>query len=307
MKDNDMQDQVGRFLESVQSERQFAENTVAAYRNDLTQFAHFIESPSSCEEGDVKCAPLGEWGDLKADHLNAYLRYLEQKDYASSTVARKAAAMKSFASWLQQEAVTSDDAGAEINTPKVAKYVPRAISPDEVERLMDEPIKDGNQRPDAARDHAMLEVLYATGMRVSELVALNVADVDQEHFSTLHVGEADRARTLPLSVRASDALAHYMQEARSHMVHGDVDALFVNHRGGRLTRQGFWLILKSYAERMGIGEMTPHTLRHSFAVHALRRGLDIKDVQRQLGHVSLSTTRVYWQLAQQPDSDWGQE
>lgn len=166
---------------------------------------------------------------------------------------------------------------------------------------MEEPTRNSNAKPDSVRDRAMLEILYATGMRVSELVALNVEDIDLDAGTAVCAGRSGRVRTLPLSNRAIDVLAQYLTDARHLMARHDTNSLFVNHRGGRLTRQGFWLILKAYAARVGIGQMTPHTLRHSFAVHALRRGLDIKDVQKQLGHVSLSTTQVYWHMAQQPD------
>jgi integrase/recombinase XerD len=293
-----MHDQVERFLDSIQSERHFADNTVAAYRNDLTQLAAFVQDPP---EDEAECSPISDWSDLTEEHLIAYLVHLGHRDYASSTVARKTAAMKSFASWLVSEGITSEDAGAHVTSPRVDKYLPKAITPDDVERLLEEPTRNAGSKPDAIRDRAMLEILYATGMRVSELVSLNVDDVDLDSGTVVCAGRSGRVRTLPLSNRAVDALAQYLNDARRLMANQDTDSLFVNHRGSRLTRQGFWLILKSYAARVGIGQMTPHTLRHSFAVHALRRGLDIKDVQKQLGHVSLSTTQVYWHMAQQPD------
>lgn len=292
-----MHDLIERFLDSIQSERHFAANTVAAYRNDLTQLAAFVQNPD--DEGE--CTPIDDWSDLTDEHLIAYLVHLGQQDYASSTVARKTAAMKSFASWLQNEGITNEDAGAHVASPRVDKYLPKAITPDDVERLLEEPTRNAGSKPDAIRDRAMLEILYATGMRVSELVSLNVDDVDLDAGTVVCAGRSGRIRTLPLSNRAVDALAHYLSDARRLMANDDTQALFVNHRGGRLTRQGFWLILKSYASRVGIAHMTPHTLRHSFAVHSLRRGMDIKDVQKQLGHVSLSTTQVYWHMAQQPD------
>jgi integrase/recombinase XerD len=190
------------------------------------------------------------------------------------------------------------DLAAGMSSPRVEKYVPRAITPSEVERLLDQPCQNARtNRPEALRDHAMLATLYGTGMRVSELVALNVDDLDVESGSVRCMGKAGRQRVVPLRNSALDSIQRYLEEARSTLVLGDEAALFLNHRGNRLTRQGFWLILKAYAQQAGIGDITPHTLRHSFATHELRRGAELRDVQHMLGHVSISTTQVYRQLA----------
>jgi integrase/recombinase XerD len=153
------------------------------------------------------------------------------------------------------------------------------------------------ETPEALRDRAMLEVLYATGMRVSELVSLDLEDIDPVAGSIRCQGKAGRSRVVPLGQRAVEATQLYLQKAREQIARAETKPLFVNHRGGRLTRQGFWLILKSYAEKAGIEGITPHTLRHSFATHALKKGAELRDVQQLLGHVSISTTQVYRQLA----------
>jgi integrase/recombinase XerD len=191
------------------------------------------------------------------------------------------------------------DPAANMASPKVDKYMPRAITPHEVARLLEQPAKLGGERPEALRDRAMLETLYATGMRVSELVALNVRDVDLDANTTRCSGKAGRGRTVPLKESAVAALSHYLRDGRPIIAdeHDEDPALFLNHRGNRLTRQGFWLILKAYALRADIGDITPHTLRHSFATHALKHGAELRDVQQMLGHVSISTTQVYRQLA----------
>lgn len=294
-----MEGDIGRFLNSLDAERQFSPNTIAAYRNDLRQFMTFLQEDENEHLADV--GRPANWSDLATGHIDGYLAYMQERGYASSTLARKIAAIKSFAGWLEAEKITSEDVSVGVTSPRVDKYMPKAISPDDVSRLLEEPTRERDATPEGLRDRAMLEVLYSTGMRVSELMALDVDDVSLRTGTVLVGSSSDQPRRIPLSYRAEDALAEYLHEGRDALANGKTDSLFVNHRGGRLTRQGFWLILKAYASRAGIASITPHTLRHSFAVHALRRGLDLRDLQRQLGHVSPSTTQVYWQMAQRAD------
>ena len=289
-----MRTNVDRFLRVLEEERGFSINTIAAYRNDLTQFIFHLEN---MDPGD-QMSPVGQWTELTDGHLTMYLLHLRDRDYASSTVARKTAAIKSFCQFLLSEGIMRADPAARMTSPKVAKYVPRAISPAEVSRLLAQPCKiEGETRPEALRDKAMLETLYATGMRVSELVALNLDDIDLTTGQVQCAGKAGRQRTVPLSNRALEALRTYLNEGRPALSVDDDPALYLNHRGNRLTRPGFWLILKSYAQQAEVGDVTPHTLRHSFATHALKGGADLRDVQQRLGHVSISTTQVYRQLA----------
>ena len=289
-----MQESVDRFLESLESERGFSANTVSAYRNDLVQFIGYLEQPPT---SDHQLA-VAQWTELTDQHLRVYLLYLRDRDYRASTVARKTAAIKSFCNYLMGEGIMRGDPAANMISPKVDKYVPRAITPDEVDRLLEQPRRGAETgRPEAIRDHAMLETLYSSGMRVSELVALNIDDIDLEQATVCCTGKAGRQRRVPLRASAVEALRRYVESARPAIVIADEPALFVNHRGNRLTRQGFWLILKSYAERANIVDITPHTLRHSFAAHALKHGVELRDVQQMLGHVSISTTQVYRRLA----------
>jgi integrase/recombinase XerD len=290
-----MHDLVERFLHSLEHERHFSLNTVAAYRNDLSQFRLYLGNQDG-EEGDG-AAP--DWDQISPEHIEGFLEHLKDQQYAPSTIARKIAAIKSFSSWMYRRDILEEDVASAISSPKVEKYVPKAISPDEVQRLLDEPVRKRPLKPEAVRDCAMLEVLYATGMRVSELMSLDVQDVDIVAGTVSCESGSGRTRIMQLPPRAHEALAEYLTNARELLAHKDVDSLFVNHRGGRLTRQGFWLILKSYAALAGIADITPHTLRHSYAVHTLRRGTDLRDLQKQLGHVSSATTQVYWQMAQQ--------
>jgi integrase/recombinase XerD len=293
-----MQEQVERFLDVLGSERGFSGNTIAAYRNDLTQFVGYMQNPPDEDHQ----TPITQWTELSGPALNRYLLNLRERQYAPSTVARKTAAIKSLCHFLMEEGITRADPAAEMASPKVDKYVPRAISREEIQLLLAQPCKQaGEHRPEALRDRAMLETLYATGMRVTELISLNEDDVDLGQGTVRCSGKEGRQRVVPLG-SAISALRCYVDDARPMLLLNDDEALFLNHRGNRLTRQGFWLILKSYAQQAGIGDITPHTLRHSYAAHALRDGAELRDVQQILGHVSISTTQVYRQLAVEPSN-----
>ncbi|HEU0165789.1 MAG TPA: tyrosine-type recombinase/integrase, partial [Thermomicrobiales bacterium] len=238
-----MEERVEQFLSSLETERGFSPNTIAAYRNDLQQFGAYMADPPADDQIDA----ISDWSELNAHAVGGYLLHLRERSYAASTIARKTAALKSFCGFLNREGVTPEDIGARLSSPKVDRYVPRAISHDEIDQLLAQPLKDGSTKPEAIRDWAMLEVLYATGMRVSELVSLNLADVDMPGQQALCQGKAGRKRTVPLTQRSLIAVSAYIENARSILTDAEATPLFVNHRGGRLTRQGFWLILKAYA------------------------------------------------------------
>ncbi|HEV2127807.1 MAG TPA: tyrosine-type recombinase/integrase [Thermomicrobiales bacterium] len=287
-----MKSKIDAFLEYLERERAFSENTISAYRNDLNQLASFLADPPA-ESG---LGPVTDIDDLRDGHLYAFADHLSKRDYASSTVARKMAALKSFANYLHRSETTNELLGRELVVPRVKKARPRAISPDEVERLLDAPLAQQPARPEQIRDLAMLELLYASGLRVSELVSLNVDDVDFDNLTLRLRGKRGKDRQVPLPKRSVKALQTWLGDPRNAIANRGETSLFVNHRGNRLTRQGFWLILKSYANQVGIEEITPHTLRHSFAAHAVDRGMDLKELQRRLGHVSSVTTQVYQQM-----------
>jgi len=288
-----MENLVARYLESLQDERQFSANTIAAYRNDLKQLSDFLQNPNE----DAGIEPITSWSELTDEHFSAFLSWLQDREYAQATVARKTAASKSYFSYLLDKGIIKEPVGTDISSPKVAKYTPIVMTRDEIARLLDEPLRDEPNRPESIRDRAMLELLYATGMRVGEMVALDVEDVDMETQVLRCVGKSGRERDIPVSDQALAALRDYIQNARPYLCDEDTGALFVNHRGGRLTRQGFWLILKSYADHIGIQGITPHTLRHTYAIHALQDGQTVRDVQQTLGHVSPSTTNLYVEMA----------
>jgi integrase/recombinase XerD len=318
-----MHQDVERFLQVLEAERGFSVNTIFAYRNDLMQFLTFLGGGTADEGGrgssddggigmvgatSLMFPQVQSWDQLTDNDLTNYLLYLRSRKYASSTVARKMAAIKSFFNFLIGEGLLRGDPGARMTAPRVEKYTPRSITLAEVERLLEQPGKEGDtaaRRPEAARDRAMLETLYATGMRVSELVALDCEDVNLLERHMRCAGRSARERQVPLRERAVEAIDHYMFQARPLLVLREENALFLNHRGNRLTRQGFWLILKSYASKADIADITPHTLRHTFATHALGRGADLREVQQLLGHVSISTTQVYRRLAQRSGAPAG--
>jgi integrase/recombinase XerD len=283
-----MDEQVEVFLQHLAEKRGLSVNTTAAYRTDLEQFCAFLR-----ERG------MGDWQAVTHDDMLAFLLFLRERRYANSTVARRTAAVKSFYAFLTAEGLVPSDPTEQIDSPKVDRYLPKALSPHQVDDLLELPLREPT--PERLRDKAMLELLYATGMRVSELVALNLRDLNMEAECVRCVGKGGRERILPISGSAITGLEEYLDIARPQLARGNaqkIDALFLNHRGKRLTRQGFWLILKGYAEELGLDDLTPHTLRHSFAAHMISSGADIRSVQALLGHASLSTTQIYTQLNQ---------
>jgi integrase/recombinase XerD len=291
-----MKERVQDFLTFLETDKGYSDNTVAAYRNDLGQFVRYLEN---LDEDRVS-----SWSEVSKPLILNYTRHIrEDREYTSSTVARKVAAIKSFFHYLVANGLVKDDPTASLDSPKVKKRLPRAISREDVQRLLAEPAKSSS--PKAQRDQALLELLYATGMRVTELVSLNVEDLNLASGSVSVGGsrksrDSSKERVVPISARAMQALERYTQRGRLQLLRDpDEKALFLNHRGQRLTRQGLWLIIKRYVEDVGIpGDVTPHTLRHSFATHKLDRGASLQDIQKLLGHANISTTQVYTHVTQ---------
>ena len=288
-----MQNSVRTFLDHLSVEKGASPNTIAAYRNDLSQLLdHFAQLPHDGE-------PLTQWDQLRQATLTGYLASLYERGYSSTTVARKIASVKSFFSFLADENIISQDLTERLLSPRIGRSLPKALPFEELERLLDAPMQ--RTTPEAFRDAAMLELLYASGLRVTELVSLNIRDVNLADHWVRCFGKGSKERIVPIHRRSAERILFYIDEARPKLLGRDKDgevALFVNNRGNRITRQGFWFLLKGYAKEVQIqGPITPHTLRHSFATHLLGHGASLRYVQELLGHSSIATTQVYTHLA----------
>lgn len=286
-----MKDRVEAFLHYLSAERGSSKNTIDAYRNDLTGFVKFLNTDGAAGGDPAK--------SVTRDSINGYIGDLNERRYAKATVARKVAAVKSFCAFLLDHGDLRSNPAAQVDSPRAPKPVPKPMTTEEVDSLLQEPRK--YESPEAVRDAAMLELMYATGMRVTELVSLNMDSLhtDPPPAWVRCLGKGSKERTIPVHEHAVEALMSYLDDGRPALLKNRPhQALFVNRRGERLTRQGFWLILKGYAKSAGIeSHVTPHTLRHSFATHLLRGGASVRDVQELLGHANVSTTQVYTQLA----------
>lgn len=285
-----MEESIERFLDFLRVERRVSGNTVAAYRNDLGQFAAFVREEAVKRGSDVP------WPAIDRSVITEYILNLKERRYALATVARKMASVRSLTGFLVNEGIIEQDPLEGIASPRVKQGLPKPLSIPEVDALLEQPARFST--PEAKRDSAMLELLYASGMRVSEMVSLNIADVNLQAGYVRCLGKGSKERVIPLHEQAVAAVKAYLKEGRPRFAHdADELALFLNRRGQRLTRQGFWLILRTYAKAAGIeSEVTPHTLRHSFATHMLHRGMPLRYIQELLGHASISTTQVYTQV-----------
>lgn len=282
-----MRQSLNEFLDFLAVEKGASSNTIAAYKNDLQQLADFIGADGS-----------DSWSVLDRSKIQDFILDLKQRGYTETSVARKVAAVRSFFAFMTAEGTVPSNPTEGLSSPRVGKSLPKAITPNEVDELLEQPSRRAT--PEARRDRAMLEILYATGMRVTELVSLDVDNLNLDPRSPYVrcLGKGAKERTIPIHDQAMEALAEYLNEARPSLARNNNErALFLNRRGERLTRQGFWLILKGYAKSANLSaDITPHTLRHSFATHMLRGGMPLRNVQEMLGHANISTTQVYTHL-----------
>jgi len=266
------------FLKYLTQDRSYSQNTVAAYRNDLTQMAAFISTEEA--KGIIK-----SYDDL----LKSYLLKLREKRYSAATTARKVASAKSFFKFMVDSGRLRKNPTETLVSPQVSRHSLKFLSSSEYQSLLAEPAKLST--PEAKRDVVMLELLYATGLRISELVSLNVKDIDLKQ-DCVHINSR---RKVPFDHRLSLILGRFLRSDRLDLLYDETEeALFLNRRGKRLTRQGFWQIIKSYASRAGLGgKVTPQALRHSFARRKLQSGTELRQLQQLLGHAYISSTRIY--------------
>ena len=278
-----MKKQIKDFLGFIKVERGYSENTARSYQRDLDQFARF-----SRVERPVK---------IDRDVIKGYLEHLYEQGFSVSSAERKLASLKSFLRYLVREGKLATDPSSDIKLPKKAKRLPKALSIAETIRLISAPReKDHISR----RDSALLELLYATGMRASEVIGLDIADINFEVSFVKCFGKGSKERIVPINKITLLALKEYLEEGRPKFPKEDKDALFVDKNGKRLTRQGLWLVIKKYVKKSGVKDKTsPHTLRHSFATHLLEKGADLRSVQEMLGHADISTTQIYTSVSRE--------
>ncbi len=288
-----MEQSINSFLQHLIVEKGFSRNTSEAYRNDLGQFYQFFQDHNKTEVNGSS-----PWRLVDLELLNKYISDLRgNKGYRDTTTARKVASLKSFFGFLTESGTVTQDPTQSLSSPRVGRSLPKALSQDEVARLLDMASRSGSN--EGRRDAAILELLYATGLRVGELVSLNLQNVDLNDSYIRCWGKGSKERIVYMYPKALAEIKSYLHKSRPGLLGTEKSqtALFINHRGQRLTRQWVWNILKSYGEKAHLPQrVTPHTLRHSFATHLLQNGASLRHVQELLGHSSISTTQVYTHL-----------
>lgn len=277
-----MDKQIKLFLQFLQRDKKLSDNTLQSYRRDILQYEKYVEN------NEINYIKVTE------EDIKKYLKELKRIGKKTSTISRSLASIRSFYQFLVKTKKVKGDPTANVQSPKIEKRVPSVLTSDEVELLLEQP-KDVDLK--GTRDKAMLEFAYATGMKVTEIIDLNIDDIDFKS-GTVTCSNRKKTRTVPLGGLAEKALKEYVEETRPILLKDDKNkALFVNMNGSRLTRQGFWKIVKYYKEKAHIDkEITPHILRHSFATHLLQNGADLKSIQVMLGHSDISSTQVYSQF-----------
>ena len=275
-----MRGEVDRFEQYLREVKQASENTVQSYRRDLMQMITYLE------EKEIR-----EAAKVTKTSLHGYILHMEEQGKAATTISRMMAAMKAFFNYECMQACIRRNPAESLHAPKVEKKAPVVLSVDQVSALLAQP---SGQTPKEIRDKAMLALLYATGIRVSELIGIQMEDINM-NIGFLVCRDGERERTIPFGRSAKAALEEYLEHARYELLRGKgSDYFFVNCTGGAMSRQGFWKIIKYYGEKAGIEEdITPHTLRHSFAAHLIARGADMRAVQTILGHSDMATTQMY--------------
>ena len=278
-----MEKQIKLFLEFLQNDKKLSENTLQSYKRDISQFQDYLKANEL------------NYSKITEDDIKDYLKYLKKIGKKPSTMSRSLATIRSFYQYLVRVKKIKNDPTENIKSPKIEKKAPSVLTTDEVDLLLDQP-KDVDLK--GTRDKAMLELAYATGMKVTEIIDLNIDDVDFEK-GTVTCSEAKKSREIPISLIAQKALKEYVDSARPILINNNKEkALFVNMNGKRLTRQGFWKIVKYYQEKAHIEkDITPHVLRHSFAMHLIQSGANLKSIQAVLGHADVSSTQIYKQFA----------
>jgi len=279
-----MQKYVTEFINHLEFERGYSENTLKSYSRDLKQLKDYLGLT------DSDLIKLGRKGVIQ------FVTQLTRKGYSASSVMRKLSAVKAFAHFLLREDYIETDPTGDIKLPKIPKRLPKALSMAEAIRLVEVKKKDKI----GIRDRAILELLYATGMRATELVGLNVENINLDVGFVRCFGKGRKERIIPVGEEAANALTNYLSHSRPKLLKKELNAFFLDRAGRRLSRQGLWYVVKNYVKTLGIRSGTsPHTLRHSFATHLLEKGADLRSVQEMLGHSSISTTEIYTSVSRE--------
>lgn len=277
-----MQKQIKNFLDFIENDKKASQNTLQSYRRDIMQYQNYVE------ENKINFLKIDDEG------IREYLKHMNEIGKKSSTISRSLASIRSFYQYLLRIKKVKKDPTEGIQSPKIEKRIPSVLTSQEVELLLEQP---KNVDLKGIRDKAMLEFAYATGMKVTEIISLDIEDVNLEEGYVTCRGK-DKSRNIPLGSLSLKALKDYIENSRNILIKDEtVNALFVNTNGQRLTRQGFWKIVKYYKDQAHITkEITPHILRHSFATHLLQNGADLKAIQTMLGHSDISSTQIYMQF-----------
>lgn len=293
---------VSEFVNYLAIEKGYSHNTIESYQRDILKFLNFIFPDSSHLRREGQSLPPehlsgGEEGMDKFKRVEQkgiieYLLHLREKGFSSASVARHLVSIKVFYKFLVSDKIINTNPTENIESPRLIRGLPDFLTLEEVDKLLVQPDAKNNL---GMRDIAMLEILYATGLRVSELISLKINDINIERGYIITFGKGSKERVIPLGRSAQKKIERYLEESRHALVKGrGGDELFVNRFGEKMTRQGFWKIIKRYALLSGIKkDISPHTLRHSFATHLLERGADLRSVQQMLGHADISTTQIY--------------
>lgn len=278
-----MEKEINAFILYLHNVKNTSDNTEMSYKRDLEKVEHFMISRGKKDAASVS-----------AEDLSDYVKYLEDNKFAAATVSRNIASLKAFYHYMTEEGIVSEDISEKLKAPKIEKKIPEIMTPDEVVRLLEQP--SGNSLKEI-RDKAMLELLYATGIRVTELITLKLSDINMQ-MNFILCRDRTKERVIPFGTAAKNALTKYLSGTRDAMLENKMsDILFVNCSGQPMSRQGFWKLIKYYAKKADIkADITPHTLRHSFAAHLVENGADLRSVQEMLGHSDISTTQIYANL-----------
>jgi len=280
-----MERDIQAFISYLQTVKKASDNTIMSYGRDLKKFQDYFTGQGI---SDVR--------QITQTNLNSYVLYLEKMKFTPSTVSRNIASIKAFYHFLFKQRIIEDDISDMLKAPKIEKKMPGIMTMQQVSDLMEQP---GDNTPKQLRDKAMLELMYATGIRVSELITLKMSDLNMQ-MGFLVCSDGSKQRVIPFGNKARSALLAYMEKGREAlMVQSDCQALFLNCYGEEMSRQGFWKLIKYYAKQAGIEEeITPHTLRHSFAAHLVENGADLRSVQEMMGHSDLASTQIYANMNQ---------